>query len=186
MDFIDEHYRDFKMILSSELKVYPEISSDFYDTLVLRLLPEFQWLKSKDEIARIIRVELLNELRQDEVPAPEMISGLSEKLFEHSKEINRDKRGEKLGKIHKTVGLTLIVVNVLAFLTMSYYKSGGFSFGPISLIIGLIIWWLPALSGFLAFRQSKTVYFSTGHFIWLIVNVGVIYVLINNIFNIIR
>jgi hypothetical protein len=74
MDFVDENYNDFKVILSSELKGYSNISAEFYDNLVLRLLPEFQKVKSKDEIARIIRVELLNELRQDELPKPEKIS----------------------------------------------------------------------------------------------------------------
>jgi hypothetical protein len=180
MDFVEENYKGFKAILTNELKAQANISKEFYDNLVLRLLPEFQRVKSKDEITTIIRVELLNELRQDELPRPEKISGLSDKLFEHYKEINRDKRSEKLNKIHKVIGLALVIVNILTFLTMSYYKSGGFSLGPISLIIGLIIWWLPALSGFLAFRQSKTIYFSTGHFIWLIVNVGLIYLLLDD------
>ena len=180
MDFVEKNYKDYKIILSTELRVHSNISGEFYDSLVLRLLPEFPRVKTNDEITRIIRAELLNELKQDELPEPEHISRLSEKLFEHYKEIHRDRRSEKLNKIHKIIGLTLIVVNVLIFLTMSFYKSGGLSLGPISLIIGLIIWWLPALSGVLAFRQSKTDYFTIGHFIWLIVNVGLTYLLLDN------
>lgn len=180
MDFVEENYKDYKIILTHGLKDHANISNEFYDSLILRLLPEFQRVKTKDEITRIIRVELLNELKQEELPEPEQISRLSEKLFEHYIEINRDQRSEKLNEVHKIIGLILIVVNVLTFLTMSYNNHGGFSFGPISLIIGLIIWWLPALSGFLAFRQSKTAYFTIGHFMWLIVNVGLIYLMLDS------
>jgi hypothetical protein len=175
VNFVDNNYSDYKAILKNELRINSVVPGEFYDTFILRLVPHLQKLKTKDEVFGIIRIELLNEFKPDELPALEEIKSLSDKLFEFHKEVNRDHRSEKLNRIHGIIGLILIALNVMSFLAMSLYDRGGYSMGRLSLVIGLIICVLPSLSGLLSFKKKRESYFGIGHFIWGIVNLGLIY-----------
>lgn len=177
MEFVEKNYKEYKSILEG-LTVKATIPQDFFDNLVLQIIPELPKAKSPDEIDRIVRVELLNVFTPNELPHAFEVMNVSRKVFEYYQEVNRDKRSEKLNVVHKIVGLILILSNAVTFFTFSIYGNDGFSFGTAALIVGIIVWWLPSVSGILAIKKPGRSFFGTSHFIWLAINVGLIYFLL--------
>lgn len=175
-DFIDNNYSDYASIIKEELFTDTNPPVGFIESIILILLPALRKIKNSEELRPLLKIQLLNIYNENELPSNEKIKLLSDKIFNHYTKDNKDSKSEVLNEIHSKVGLFLLIIMTIVFIGSGFLV---FAFYPIV----LVIWFLPALSGYLAFRKSKFTYFGTEHFLWMILNIGLIFLLIIYLFN---
>jgi hypothetical protein len=178
-EFIHTNYSNYESIIKRELFTNDNPPDGFYESFILTILPRLKKIRNKEEFYPIVKVQLLNFFKENELPSKEKIKQLSDTLYSHFVELNRDIRSERLNRLHSGIGLFLIVINILIFVILEIlYSDEGFSLGIISLIFGVTVWFLPSISGYFAYRKNKLSYFGTGHYLWMIFNLGLICLLI--------
>lgn len=170
-DFIKNNYDDYEAIVKEELFPNMPPPSGFYETFLLTVIPAMRKINSSSELYPIVKVQLLNFFHQNDLPSKEKLFHLSSKLFKHYNDRTRDRKTEKLNILHAGIGLALIFINISFFILMEIFVGGGFSLGILFSIIGIIIWFLPSVSGFLALNRNKKAYFGSGHYLWMLMNV---------------
>lgn len=178
-EFIVKNYSGYESIIKEELFINGNPPDGFYESFILTIIPRLTKIRNNEEFYPVVKVQLLNFFTVNELPSKEKIKRLSDRLYNHFSEVNRDAKSERLNTIHSRLGLILIVINIIIFVTLQIIHGvEGFSLGIVSLIFGTMIWFLPSISGYFAFRRNKLSDFGIRHFLWMIFNVGLICLLI--------